>query len=126
MDNEIKKDKNNRRKAIKIRLNDELYDYLHDLKKMQKCKDWESLVIKLLNEKRGVKKVLVDENGHALKYLNALQKCGTNLNQIAKIANQNKKIDDKGFEEFQKLSHQIKKARAYFCQKVIPNFDRKK
>lgn len=126
MDNEIKKEYGTRRKAIKIRLEDELYDYLHDLKKIYKCKDWESLIIRLLNEKKGIKKVLVDEDGHALKYLNALQKCGTNLNQIAKIANQNKQIDHKSFEEFQTLSHKIKRARTYFCQKVIPNFDRSK
>lgn len=121
MDNK-NKEKKPRKKTIKIRLDDSVYDELQDLKLLGKFNTWQDVIIFFQNEKKGFKKVLVDENGHALKYLNALQKCGTNLNQIAKIANQNKQIDHKSFEEFQTLSHQIKKARAYFCKKIIPDF----
>lgn len=127
MDNEIEKDKKPRRKSIKIRLDDDLYDDLQELKIIYKCKSWDQLITFLLNEKKGIKKVQVDRDGQALKYLNALQRAGNNLNQIAKVANRNGQIDDRSFENFQRLSNQIKRARVYFCKNVIPIFyDREK
>ncbi|QJY37649.1 plasmid mobilization relaxosome protein MobC [Vibrio europaeus] len=122
MDNEIEKEKKPRRKSIKIRLDDDLYDDLHEFKLIYKCKDWEDLIIRLMSETKGIKKVQVDQDGKALKYINSLQRAGTNLNQIAKVANTNGQIDDHSFEEFQKLSHKIKRARIYFCKNVIPVF----
>lgn len=122
MDNEIEKEKKPRRKSIKIRLDDDLYDDLHEFKLIYKCKDWEDLIIRLMSETKGIKKVQVDQDGKALKYINSLQRAGKNLNQIAKVANTNGQIDDHSFEEFQNLSNQIKRARIYFCKNVIPVF----
>lgn len=122
MDNEIEKEKKNRRKSIKIRLENDLHDQLHELKIIYKCKDWEDLIIRLMSETKGVKKVQVDKDGKALKYINSLHQAGTNLNQIAKVANTNGQIDDDSFEKIQKLSSQIKRARIYFCKNVIPVF----
>lgn len=127
MDNEIEKDKKPRRKSIKIRLDDDLYDDLHEFKIIYKCSNWEELIIRLMSETKGIKKVQVDKDGKALKYINSLHQAGTNLNQIAKVANTNGQIDNDSFEKFQKLSSQIKRARIYFCKNVIPVFyDREK
>jgi hypothetical protein len=53
-----KKGKNNRRKSITIRLDDPIFDELHDLKSLGKFKTWEMLIVFFLNEKKALKKFI--------------------------------------------------------------------
>jgi hypothetical protein len=86
-------------KVIKIRLNEDVYNQFIELKTLNKFATWQDVLIHLHDDKTSFKKVLVDETGYSLKLINHLQKIGINLNQIAKIANQNKKIDDRELKE---------------------------
>ena len=56
--------KNNRerkpeRKRINIRLDDPVFDELHDLKRLGKFKDWEAVILFLMSEKKGLKNNLL-------------------------------------------------------------------
>jgi len=114
------KGKNQRKKSIHIRLDDGVFDELHDLKKLGGFKSWEVLVLFLINEKKGFKKVYVDEEGHAEKVLRHINRFANNLNQLARIANACGKIDDIELNKMRKFFNEAIKARNYFNKKVRP------
>ncbi|WP_139296295.1 plasmid mobilization relaxosome protein MobC [Moritella viscosa] len=45
-----------------------------------------------------------------------------NLNQIAKVANQTGKIDDRELKKVNDFRREVIRVKNYFCKKVIPNF----
>jgi len=120
-----KKGKNNRRKSINIRLDDSIFDELHDLKKLGKFKTWEMLILFFLNENKSFKKVYIDQNGHSLKVLKHLNKYASNLNQLAKKAHEDNKIELDEVNEMREFFTQGVKARNYFSKKVISNYDKR-
>lgn len=117
-----KKEIKPKNKVIKIRLNEDVYNKFVELKALNKFETWQDVLIHLHDDKTSYKKVLVDETGYSLKLINHLQKLGINLNQIAKIANQNKKIDDRELKEVNNFRREAIKIKNYFCKNVIPNF----
>ena len=119
-DNEIEEKPKN--KVIKIRLNEDVHQQLLELKALNKFATWQDVLIHLHDDKTSYRKVLVDETGFSLKLINHLQKIGINLNQIAKIANQNKQIDDRELKKVNDFRREAIKVKNYFCKKVIPNF----
>ncbi len=119
------KEKNNRRKSINIRLDDPIFDELQDLKTLGKFKTWEMLILFLINEKQGFKKVYIDENGHSLKVLKHLSKYSNNLNQLARKAHEHNKIELDEVNEMREFFTQGVKARNYFSKKVISNYDKR-
>jgi hypothetical protein len=120
-----KKDKKPERKRINIRLDDPVFDELHDLKRLGKFKDWEALILFLMSEKKGLKKVYVDQDGHSVKVLNHLNKYANNLNQLAKKANECGQIDNSELNEMRKFFNAGIKARNYFNKKVIPFYNKR-
>jgi len=122
MNNKIEKEKKPRKKTIKLRLDDDVYNFLEEQKVLRKCLTWNDLIISLKEDQKGRKKVLVDENGSALKYINHLVKIGNNLNQIAKTGNINKQFNSAELKDIRKFSTTTKQLKDYFCRKVIPNF----
>jgi len=123
--------KNNRekkpeRKRINIRLDDPVFDELHDLKRLGKFKDWEAVILFLMSEKKGLKKVYVDQGGHSVKVLNHLNKYANNLNQLARKANANGKIDNFELNKMREFFNAGIKARNYFNKKVIPFYNERK
>ncbi len=121
-----KKEKKAERKRINIRLDDPVFDELHDLKKLGKFKDWEALILFLMSEKRGLKKVYVDQDGHSVKVLNHLNKYANNLNQLAKKAHENGQIDNSELNKMREFFNAGIKARNYFHKKVIPFYNKRK
>jgi hypothetical protein len=120
-----KKRKNSRRKSINIRLDDAVFDELQDLKKLGKFKTWEILILFLINEKEGFKKVYIDQNGHSLKVIKHLNKYSSNLNQLARKAHEHNKIELDEVNEIRDFFTQGVKARNYFSKKVISNYDKR-
>ncbi|MGR6778514.1 hypothetical protein ACU5B6_13105 [Moritella viscosa] len=120
------KEKKAERKRINIRLDDPVFDELHDLKRLGKFKDWEAVILFLMSEKKGLKKVYVDQGGHSVKVLNHLNKYANNLNQMAKIANENGKIDNFELNKMREFFNAGIKARNYFNKKVIPFYNERK
>lgn len=116
------KEKKPRKKTIKIRLDDDVYNQLQELKQLGKFNTWQEVLIHLQHNKKGFKKVLVDENGDSLKCLNHLSSIGNNLNQVAKVANQNKKISVEELKKIRSFYNDTIKIKNYFCKKIIPNF----
>ncbi|SGY92762.1 plasmid mobilization relaxosome protein MobC [Moritella viscosa] len=120
------KERKPERKRINIRLDDPVFDELQDLKKLGKFKSWEALILFLMSEKRGLKKVYIDQDGHSVKVLNHLNKYANNLNQLAKVANECKQIDNSELEKIRDFFNQGIKARNYFNKKVIPFYNERK
>jgi hypothetical protein len=120
-----KKEKNNRRKNINIRLDDPIFDELQDIKKFGKFKTWEMLILFFLNENKSFKRVYIDENGHSLKVLNHLNKYASNLNQLARKAHEHNIIDTSEVNEMREFFTQGVKAKNYFSKKVISNYDKR-
>ena len=123
--------KNNRerkpeRKRINIRLDDPVFDELHDLKRLGKFKDWEAVILFLMSEKKGLKKVYIDQEGYSVKVLNHLNKYANNLNQLAKKANENGQIDNLELNKMREFFNAGIKARNYFNKKVIPFYNERK
>ena len=118
-----KKEIKPKNKVIKIRLNEDVYNQFIELKTLNKFATWQDVLIHLHDDKTSYKKVLVDETGHSLKIVNHLQKVGVNLNQIARIANQTGKIDDRDLKKVNDFRRECIKVKNYFCKKVIPNFN---
>jgi hypothetical protein len=118
-----KKEIKPKNKVIKIRLNEDVYNQFIELKTLNKFATWQDVLIHLHDDKTSYKKVLVDETGHSLKIVNHLQKVGINLNQIAKVANQTGKIDDRELKEVNDFRREVIRVKNYFCKKVIPNFN---
>jgi hypothetical protein len=118
-------EKNNTRKSITIRLDDPIFDELHDLKNLGKFKTWEMLILFFLNENKSFKKVYIDENGHSLKVLKHLNKYASNLNQLARKAHEHNKIDTTEVNEMREFFTQGVKAKNYFSKKVISNYDKR-
>jgi len=116
-------EKNNRRKSITIRLDDPVFDELHDLKNLGKFKTWEMLILFFLNENKSFKKVYIDKNGHSLKVLTHLNKYASNLNQLARKAHENNKIELSEVNKIREFFTQGVKAKNYFSKKVISNYD---
>ena len=119
-------DKKQRRKGIHIRLDDCVFDELHDLKQLGKFKSWEVLILFLMNENKGFKKVYVDESGHSIKVLNHLNKYSNNLNQLAKKANECGQINNIELNQMCEFFNAGIKARNYFNKKVIPFYGKRK
>ncbi len=117
-----KKEEKPKNKVIKIRLDEDCHQKFLELKALNNFATWQDVLIHLHDNKSSYKKVLVDETGHSLKLVNHLQKIGINLNQIAKVANQNKKIDDRELKKVNEFRRECIKVKNYFCKKVIPNF----
>jgi len=116
-------EKNNRRKSITIRLDDPVFDELHDLKNLGKFKTWEMLILFFLNENKSFKKVYIDKNGHSLKVLTHLNKYASNLNQLARKAHETNKIELHEVNKMREFFTQGVKAKNYFSKKVISNYD---
>ncbi|CED62260.1 putative mobilisation protein MobC [Moritella viscosa] len=117
-----KKEIKPKNKVIKIRLNEDVYNQFIELKTLNKFATWQDVLIHLHDDKTSYKKVLVDETGYSLKIVNHLQKVGINLNQIAKVANQTGKIDDRELKKVNDFRREVIRVKNYFCKKVIPNF----
>lgn len=118
-------EKNNRRKSITIRVDDSVFDELHDLKSLGKFKTWELLILFFLNENKSFKKVYIDQNGNSLKVLNHLNKYASNLNQLARKAHENNKIELDEVNKMREFFTQGVKAKNYFSKKVISNYDKR-
>ena len=118
-----KKEIKPKNKVIKIRLNEDIYNQFIELKALNKFATWQDVLIHLHDDKTSYKKVLVDETGHSLDIVNHLQKIGVNLNQVAKIANQTGKIDDRELQSIRAFRRESIKVKNYFCKKIIPNFN---
>tara|TARA_R110001606_G_scaffold354246_3_gene504922 strand:- start:143 stop:511 length:369 start_codon:yes stop_codon:yes gene_type:complete len=112
------KNKNNRRKSIHIRLDDSTYELLNEQKRNSGFKSWEALIIHYMNSGKGFKSVYVDKEGHSLKVLNHLIKYGNNLNQLAKIANEKKSLNNDEIMKIKDFLHQGIKAKNYFTKHV--------
>lgn len=112
------KNKNNRRKSIHIRLDDKTYDLLNEQKRNSGFKSWEALIIHYMNNGKGFKSVYVDKEGHSLKALNYLIKYGNNLNQLAKIANERKSLNNDDVKKIKDFLNQGIKAKNYFTKNV--------
>ncbi|SBT18111.1 hypothetical protein MGA5115_02231 [Marinomonas gallaica] len=112
------KNKNNRRKSIHIRLDDSTFELLNEQKRNSGFKSWEALIIHYMNGGKGFKSVYVDKEGHSLKVLNYLIKYGNNLNQLAKIANERKSLNDDDLKKIKDFLSQGIKAKNYFTKHV--------
>lgn len=117
-----KKEIKPKNKVIKIRLNEDVHQQFLELKALNNFATWQDVLIHLHDDKTSYRKVLVDETGYSLKLINHLQKIGINLNQIAKVANKNKQIDDRELKKANDFRRECIKVKNYFCKKVIPNF----
>lgn len=117
------REKKTERKRINIRLDDPVFDELHDLKRLGKFKDWEAVILFLMSEKKGLKKVYVDQGGYSVKVLIHLNKYANNLNQLAKKANENGQIDNSELNKMREFFNAGIKARNYFNKKVIPFYN---
>jgi hypothetical protein len=107
------------RTRITVRLSEENKHLLEGHKTLTGAKTWEEALISLLTNTRGkTKKVLVDADGHCIKAINHLLKFSTNLNQLAKIGNENKKLSDKQFEAMQRYKNELIKTKNYLSKKV--------
>lgn len=116
------KEKKPRKKTIKIRLDDDVYDQLHNLKQLGNFDTWQDVIEHLQHSKKGFKKVLVDETGESLKLINQLSKIGINLNQIAKVGNESKQFNETEIKKLRGFYSEVTKIRHYFCQNVVPDF----
>ncbi len=117
-----KKEIKPKNKVIKIRLNEDVYNQFIELKALNKFATWQDVLIHLHDDKTSYRKVLVDETGFSLKIVNHFQKIGINLNQIAKVANQTGKIDDRELKKVNDFRREVINIKNYFCKIVIPNF----
>ena len=112
------KNKNIRRKSIHIRVDDYTYDRLNDLKKVSGLKTWEDFILHYMNNGRGFKTIYIDKEGHSLKVLNHLIKYANNLNQLAKIANKTKQLNDDDINKIKNFLNQGIKAKNYLSKNV--------
>ncbi|MBB1363023.1 hypothetical protein H5125_12800 [Shewanella sp. SR44-4] len=107
------------RTRVTIRLSFDNKLVLDNHKKLLGSDSYEELIMSLINKTSGrTKKVLVDPEGYCLKSINYLMKYSTNLNQLAKIANENKMISDEQFKEFQRYTNELIKVKSYLAKKV--------
>ncbi|REG84401.1 plasmid mobilization relaxosome protein MobC [Marinomonas pollencensis] len=120
-----KLNKNKRRKSINIRLDDYNHKLLNEIKAISGFRTWEEFILHYMNNGRGFKKVLVDEEGQSLKALNHLIRYGNNLNQLARKANENNLLDEDDIKEIKTFLKEGIKARNYFLKHVKP-FNRSK
>jgi len=109
---------NNRRKSIHIRLDDSTFELLNEQKRNSGFKSWEALIIHYINGGKGFKSVYVDKEGHSLKVLNYLIKYGNNLNQLARVANERKSLNDDDIKKIKDFLSQGIKAKNYFTKNV--------
>ena len=79
-----------------------------------------------MSEKKGLKKVYVDQGGYSIKVLNHLNKYANNLNQLAKKANENGQIDNYELNKMREFFNAGIKARNYFNKKIIPFYNERK
>tara|TARA_R110000764_G_scaffold47746_2_gene106352 strand:- start:4525 stop:4890 length:366 start_codon:yes stop_codon:yes gene_type:complete len=112
------KNKNKRRKSINVRLDDDNYQALNDLKAISGYKTWEDFFVHFINNGRGFQKVYVDKGGVSLKLINHLIKQGNNLNQLAKIANENGKVSDEDAKKIHGFFREVLKVKSTFVKRV--------
>jgi len=122
MTNDKDKEKKLRKKTIKIRLDDDVYNQLQELKQLGKFDTWQDVLIDLQHNKKGFKKVLIDETGDSLKLINHLSKIGINLNQIAKVGNESKQFTETEIKNIRSFYSKITNIKNYFCKNVVPDF----
>lgn len=107
------------RTRITVRLSEGNKHLLDTHKALTGAKTWEEALISLLMNTSGkTKKVLVDADGHCIKAINHLLKFSTNLNQLAKIGNENKQLSDKQFEAMQRYKNELIKTKNYLAKNV--------
>jgi hypothetical protein len=107
------------RTRITVRLSEDNKHLLECHKAITGAKTWEEALISLLTNTSGkTKKVLVDADGHCIKAINHLLKFSTNLNQLAKIANENKQLSNRQFEAMQGYKNELIKTKNYLSKKV--------
>jgi hypothetical protein len=107
------------RTRITVRLSEENKHLLDTHKTLTGAKTWEEALMSLLMNTSGkTKKVLVDADGHCIKTINHLLKFSTNLNQLAKIGNENKQLSNKQFEAMQCYKNELIKTKNYLTKKV--------
>lgn len=121
-DKDKDKEKKLRKKTIKIRLDDDIYNQLQDLKQLGNFDTWQDVLKHLQHNQKGFKKVLVDETGDSLKLINQLSKIGINLNQIAKIGNESKQFTEIEVKNLRAFYSKVTKIKNYFCKNVVPDF----
>lgn len=117
---ENNKDKRNNER-LNLRLSTETKNRLEALKAGCELKTYEDLMVFLLDTggtNTEVKTIEIDKDGHCLKAINYLTRFSTNINQIAKIANSQKKITDHQFKVFQDSHSKLIKARAHLVKNV--------
>ncbi|WP_435234709.1 hypothetical protein ACR30L_13180 [Psychromonas sp. PT13] len=105
------------RKRINIRLDDPVFDELQDLKKIGKFNSWEAVILFLMIEKKGLKKVYIDQEGYFARVFNHLNKYANNLNQLAKTANENGQIDNSELNKMREFLMQVLKPKTTLIKK---------
>ena len=107
------------RTRITVRLSEENKHLLESHKILTGAKTWEEILMSLLTNTSGkTKKVFVDTDGHCIKAINHLLKFSTNLNQLAKIGNENKQLSNNQFEAMQRYKNELIKTKNYLTKKV--------
>jgi hypothetical protein len=115
----MSKEETEPRTRITVRLSEDNKHLLDTHKALTGAKTWEEALMSLLMNTSGkTKKVFVDADGHCIKAINHLLKFSTNLNQLAKIANENKQLSNKGFEAMQGYKNELIKTKNYLTKKV--------
>ena len=115
--------KEGKRKANKtslhLRLSTETKTHLEELKELGEFDNFEETILAYMSQNgKEVKKVFVDEDGHCIKVVNFLIKFSTNLNQLAKIANQQGRLSQEQIAEFQTNHMALIKAKRHLTNNV--------
>jgi glutathionylspermidine synthase len=116
----MKKEKRNPNKtSLHLRLSTETKNHLEELKELGNFKTFEETILAYISQNgTEVKKVFVDEGGHCLKLMNKLIKYSTNLNQMAKIANQQNSLSLEEIKKFQQNHLVLINAKRYLTKNV--------
>ncbi|MDA0150457.1 hypothetical protein [Vibrio sp. LaRot3] len=116
----MKKEKRDPNKtSLHLRLSTETKTHLEELKELGDFKSFEETILAYMSQNgTEVKKVYIDEDGHCLKLMNNLIKHSTNLNQIAKIANQQNSLSLEEIKEFQQNHLVLINAKRYLTKNV--------
>lgn len=116
----MKKEKRDPNKtSLHLRLSTETKSHLEELKELGNFKTFEETILAYMSQNgTEVKKVYVDEDGHCLKLMNKLIKYSTNLNQMAKIANQQNSLSLEEIKKFQQNHLVLINAKRYLTKNV--------
>ncbi|PML99812.1 hypothetical protein BCT63_20285 [Vibrio kanaloae] len=116
----MKKEKRDPNKtSLHLRLSTETKNHLEELKELGNFKTFEETILAYMSQNgTEVKKVFVDEDGHCIKVINFLTKFSTNLNQLAKIANQQGSLSQEQVAEFQTNHMALIKAKRHLTNNV--------